>query len=126
MHKYNKEYAKKNREKILKIKSKYNNKVELRDKFKNYKLKHRFGITINVYNKMKIDQNGLCKICNKKETAKHRIGNKVRIKDLAVDHCHKTGKVRGLLCSICNRALGYAKEDVKILSKMIEYLLENK
>ncbi len=44
---------------------------------------------------------------------------------LAVDHCHATGKIRGFLCNSCNSALGYAKDDTKILQKMIEYLNNN-
>ena len=41
---------------------------------------------------------------------------------LAVDHCHVTGKVRGLLCCNCNRALGLLKDDPKILANLIDYL----
>lgn len=43
-------------------------------------------------------------------------------KKLSVDHCHKTGKVRGLLCSNCNTAIGLLKEDINVLKNAINYL----
>ena len=43
-------------------------------------------------------------------------------KGLFVDHCHTTGKVRGLLCNSCNSALGYAKDNITVLANMIKYL----
>lgn len=60
------------------------------------RLRHRYGITIEQYDFMLQAQGGVCKICLQ-EDPKGR---------LAVDHCHKTGRVRGLLCRICNNQLG--------------------
>jgi hypothetical protein len=60
------------------------------------------------------DQNDVCKIC--KGPGDGKKGN------LAVDHNHKTGAVRGLLCNSCNVALGNAKESIEILQSMIKYL----
>lgn len=63
-------------------------------------------------------QNNLCAICNKPETdTRHG-----RIKRLAVDHCHTTLVVRGLLCANCNRAIGLLKDSEKLLSNAINYL----
>lgn len=123
---YNKKYAAdpKNRQRILQAKSKYNNRQDLKNKRKGYKLKSKFGMTLDEYNKMFQEQNGLCKLCSKPETARHRCGDKIQVKDLSVDHSHKTGKIRGLLCSCCNRALGYAQESIEILENMIKYLEE--
>lgn len=73
-------------------------------------LKHKYGITLEYYNEMLLKQNGGCAICRKKETI------------LCVDHCHKTKKARGLLCHLCNRAIGMMKEDIKILESAITYL----
>ncbi|KKM75774.1 hypothetical protein LCGC14_1386860 [marine sediment metagenome] len=67
-------------------------------------------------------QNGLCAICGKPETHRNYYGP-VR---LSVDHDHKTGKVRSLLCNNCNVALGLIKEDVGIAMKLLHYLVEHK
>lgn len=83
-------------------------------------LEREFGITFQRYNDMLNAQNGLCKICNEKETTKHHKSGKV--KSLAVDHCHKTGEVRGLLCQRCNRVLGKVRDNVDLLNKMKAYL----
>ena len=63
----------------------------------------KYGITLEQYNQMLDAQGGVCAICKKPETAK---GNHGTARELAVDHCHDTGKVRGLLCSQCNTAIG--------------------
>jgi hypothetical protein len=87
-----------------------------RDKDPLYKrridLKRRYGLSLEEYEDIKKSQKGVCFIC--KETNGE--------KPLAVDHCHKTGKVRGLLCCKCNRALGYFKDSVINLKKAISYL----
>lgn len=88
---------------------------------KNYRLLKQFGISIEEYKSMLEDQNYLCKICNKPETARSNVG---RIKDLAVDHCHKTGKIRGLLCQSCNVALGHFDDSLDKLESAIKYLKE--
>jgi hypothetical protein len=64
-------------------------------------------------------QNGVCAICGRTETARGQNGE---LKRLAVDHCHKTGKVRGLLCFNCNAALGKFKDSPVLLAKAITYL----
>ena len=86
--------------------------------WKDWDLQRNFGIGLHEYGKMLVSQNGKCAICKQEETEK-RNGN---IKSLAVDHNHSTGKVRGLLCSSCNTALGKFKEDVEILKNAISYL----
>lgn len=75
-------------------------------------IKSRYGITVEEYSKMYDDQKGLCAICGKDN-------GDIR---LHVDHCHTTGKVRGLLCFLCNSALGKVKDDVAVLEKAILYL----
>lgn len=71
----------------------------------------KYGLTIEEYNEMFLSQSGRCSICNKESD-----------KTLVVDHCHKTGKVRSLLCNKCNLTLGYVSDDTQILNKMINYL----
>lgn len=81
-------------------------------------LMREYGITIEQYNIMEAQQDGLCAICKQPET-QERKGVKYR---LAVDHCHKTGKVRGLLCFKCNSSMGsFEKRDVP-MSNVESYL----
>ena len=94
------------------------------DKLRGYHLKRKYGITLEQYNGLFINQNGLCKICNKTETAIDRKNSKLR--DLAVDHCHKTKQIRGLLCTCCNTALGLLKDNIELLEKAITYLEKSK
>ena len=70
------------------------------------------------FNRMLVKQNGVCEICSQPEVSTFR----GKIRDLAVDHNHKTSKVRGLLCQKCNHALGLLKENKKSFQKAIEYL----
>lgn len=115
---YNIEYRIKNREKLLlKDKEKY---IKNKDKNKDRLLRKCFGISLDDYLLMFNNQNGLCKICNKPETAKQVNSEAVRM--LAVDHDHDTGKIRSLLCSRCNLALGQFNDDIVILESAIEYL----
>lgn len=86
----------------------------------------KFNLTINEFRKMFEEQKNLCAICLQPET---RIFNgrganagKMKIAKLCVDHCHASGKVRGLLCHDCNTAIGKMKDDVQRLQKAIDYL----
>ena len=81
--------------------------------------KRRYGITVKQYNKMFEKQNGVCAICHKCETRKHQSGT---LRRLSIDHDHKTGKVRGLLCDKCNRLLGMANDNRVILANALYYL----
>lgn len=92
------------------------NKVEKRSNM----LKNRYGITLEDYNLMLTSQNNVCAVCKKEEVAiDKRTGN---TRNLAVDHCHSTGRIRGLLCTCCNTAIGSTKENVEILNNIISYL----
>lgn len=90
----------------------------------NSQLKSMYGITLKEYNELLKEQNNVCAICGNGETAKQK-GLKKK-KNLAVDHCHSTNKVRGFLCSRCNTVLGSTNDSIEILEKMIEYLKRNK
>lgn len=78
------------------------------------KLKQRFGITLEEYETLLTLQNNQCLLCG---TSKCDSGHK-----LSIDHCHKTGKIRGLLCKACNVGLGNFKDNQEALAKAIEYL----
>lgn len=101
----------------------------VREYHRNYRKKNRevlvakdrqrkFGITHQDYAKLFQNQDGLCAICKQPETAT-RLG---KVKSLAVDHDHKTGRIRGLLCSDCNTGIGKLKDDPEILQSAIQYL----
>ena len=78
-----------------------------------FKLK-KFGITLQDYEDLLTFQASGCTICGKTITENGRL--------FAIDHDHKTGKVRGLLCSTCNVALGLMKDNPELLNKAIKYL----
>ncbi len=88
---------------------------------KNTYLKTLYKIDVIQYNKMLEEQDYKCAICKEPETSKDRTGN---IRNLAVDHCHRTGKVRRLLCSKCNTTLGKYKEDIRLFQNFINYIKE--
>jgi len=87
---------------------------------KNCVLKKRFGITLEQFNQILEEQNGVCAICGQEET---RIQHNGKISALAVDHNHVTGQIRGLLCSGCNVSLGRFKDNPKFLQNALNYLL---
>lgn len=76
------------------------------------------GLSAKEYNELFVRSNGVCMICKKPEKIVRK-GKPIR---LSVDHCHNTGKVRGLLCHSCNSFIGLAKDDVTILESAIRYL----
>ena len=86
-------------------------------------LKQNYGVGIEDYDVLWLRQNGVCAICNQPDVSKNSSGN---TKTLSVDHCHVTGKVRGLLCHSCNATLGYAKDNISILENAITYLRKSK
>jgi hypothetical protein len=85
------------------------------DLARNHNLKKMFGLTLEQYTEMLTQQNGVCAICEQPEQAS-------RYKYLSVDHCHTSGKIRGLLCSNCNRGLGLFRENKRALKKASDYL----
>ena len=78
-------------------------------------LKSKFGMSYGDFCEMERQQNGVCAICGQFET--HRRGQR-----LCVDHCHSSGKVRGLLCHHCNTALGLLGDNISFLQQAIVYL----
>jgi hypothetical protein len=79
-------------------------------------LKGMYGITVEEYQQMLAQQDGLCAICG--------VGSEDGAEPLVVDHNHTTGSVRGLLCALCNALVGYAREDIAILARAAAYLYE--
>jgi hypothetical protein len=76
--------------------------------------KKKYGISSEQYNEMFIKQDGYCAICGGHQTLFDT--------SLAVDHCHSSNIIRGLLCRNCNLMLGFAKDNLETLKKAINYL----
>lgn len=90
------------------------------DRVRDAYLQKEYGITLARYEEMLVEQRGACAICGRTEDGIHpRTG---RPRRLAVDHCHDTGRVRGLLCLACNAAIGLVQHDEQRLLLAIEYL----
>jgi Recombination endonuclease VII len=80
------------------------------ERARNADLKYQYGITIEQYHAMFVRQGGRCAICGTAESK------------LVVDHNHRTGRVRELLCHLCNAMIGCAREDIAILTSAVAYL----
>jgi hypothetical protein len=89
---------------------------ENRDAVRDYHYQNRYGISYADYKEKLKAQNNSCMICGSQHSENERM------KTLVVDHCHTTGKVRGLLCHSCNVTLGAARESEDILISCISYL----
>lgn len=87
------------------------------DQERNNKLKSTYGITLDEYKDIYAEQNGECAICKS-----HYTLDGYKSEKLHVDHCHQSGKVRGLLCHKCNTALGLLKDKTQNLLNAVDYL----
>jgi hypothetical protein len=80
---------------------------------KNGSLQRRHGIDLEVYFAMLVSQSGLCAICSEPTSSPS---------GLSVDHDHRTGRIRGLLCSLCNMGIGNLRDDSVVLRRAVTYL----
>lgn len=87
-----------------------------------YALKKNFNMTEAHYHLLLEKQNGVCAICQNEELVIDAQSKKV--KPLSVDHCHKTNKIRGLLCTNCNLGLGHFKNEAYALKRAAIYCKE--
>ena len=74
-----------------------------------------YGITPELYEQERVKQNYCCYLCGEHESTQPH-------KRLHVDHCHTSGKYRGLLCNLCNMGLGSFKDNIEVMKKAIQYL----
>jgi hypothetical protein len=81
-------------------------------------LKAKFGLSKESYAELLAEQGNLCMICRSPEYVK----TAGVVRNLCVDHCHTSGKVRGLLCTLCNGTIGFSRENISYLEACIEYL----
>jgi hypothetical protein len=91
---------------------------QYRDKARHLNYQKHYGISLDDYNEMLLKQNGVCAICKKHQIKSARNHDNY----LSVDHCHSTGKIRGLLCNKCNQGLGLFGDSVESLLIAIQYL----
>ena len=112
---YSRNYYSKNKEKI----NSYNREYHKTHKEcrRNTDFKANYGIDMSIYNKMYLEQDGRCFICNGKFPNHGKLG-------LVVDHNHETKVVRRLLCIKCNSLLGLSNDNPDLLQKAIDYLME--
>jgi hypothetical protein len=82
---------------------------------KEYHMRKKYNLSLEDYNKMLAEQEHKCKLCGIDEVYSGKKG-------LVVDHNHKTGQIRSLLCGNCNTALGSFKENEKIILNAVDYL----
>lgn len=96
--------------------------TRVKEQGRDYSLRSKYDLTLEQYNELLIKQKGVCALCGLVETAveKYHKG----IKRLAVDHCHTTGNIRGLLCSSCNIGIGNLKHNPELLRKAAVYCEE--
>ena len=131
---WGKKYRLENKEKIRQLHKKHydenqskrleylnKNKAKIRLRNRRYRVKKDYDISWESFIEMYEAQWGRCAICGvyKKHPDKE---NSIQSDVLHIDHCHRTKKVRGLLCTHCNKAIGILNEDVRILENAINYL----
>jgi len=93
-----------------------------REGSRKWTLKAKYDLTPEDYDKLHDEQGGVCAICSKAETA---LDNTRKPRSLAVDHCHDTSYVRGLLCGRCNTGIGLLNDDPVLLNKSAGYIIRH-
>lgn len=127
-----------NREKRLEIARKYRQSLPIEVKRERYRrwakrnpnrvtflsrrsaLLRKYGLSLEKYDSMLVSQAGVCAICCAPPTPEN-----CKCGLLVVDHCHRTGKVRGLLCNNCNSGLGFFKENTQALLHARHYVYDH-
>lgn len=88
--------------------------------------KRKFGITLEQRDQMLLEADGKCEVCQKPvyfgRLADPEAQGTRRGGTAVVDHCHTSGKIRGILCQNCNRAIGLLRDDTSVLTSAISYL----
>lgn len=79
---------------------------------RNWEIRKKYGLTPDDYDALLASQGGVCAICRGAPAKR----------PFAVDHCHRTGRVRGLLCNRCNVAIGNFRDDAEIIQRALDYL----
>lgn len=88
------------------------------------KLRREYNISFEEFQIILKNQNSMCSICLIK-IEKPYIAKKLNIESVYVDHCHKTNKIRGLLCQHCNTGIGFFRDNIEIMKNAINYLKQS-
>lgn len=95
-------------------------RIDNPERSKSYTLQRDYGISLGEYEELMRRQNGCCAICKRADGDERNNNN--GSKRLSVDHDHKTGAIRGLLCTMCNQGIGALQDSTTLLKLAIEYL----
>jgi hypothetical protein len=115
VEKRNPEHRRK-REREYKARQKADDPVRYEQRTRRVYLKSAYGITPEEYDKILESQSGVCGICKLEQATTARQYR------LYVDHDHRTGQIRGLLCHTCNLGLGHFKDQIPLLQNATDYL----
>jgi NMD protein affecting ribosome stability and mRNA decay len=88
------------------------NRSTIKKNLKKNAIKRKYGLDIDEYNQLLESQNHKCAIC----------GEEMHGREVTVDHCHQTMRIRGILCGKCNKGLGHFRDRIDVLTKAISYL----
>ena len=118
---YKKEYYIKNREKCIAQSREYKrtHKEQIKEYDKKHSLRYHYGLSIIEFNNILLAQNNRCAICNEPLDLQNS-------KNVHIDHDHKTGKIRGILCQKCNLAIGLLRDNPEYTKRATEYLERDK
>jgi hypothetical protein len=97
--------------------------VDLRERT-NRRFLRQYGISLDEYDQLYKACGGICSCCG--DPIAHTLSSVHQRHKAVVDHCHETGKVRGLLCNFCNRTLGNAQDDPAVLRSLAAYVEHHK
>lgn len=113
---YERRYRERNKDRVRRMGREWAKTERGKRTTRNNFLKQRYGITIEDYEELLKHQGHVCKLCGRSAGQEGRA--------LAVDHCHETGRVRGLLCTGCNTTLGRIEKCPHLFRRMLNYLGE--
>lgn len=133
MYARNLEWRANNLESVRERTKKNISKLRLKDpdawrlRMRKWRLKQIHGITLDQFVALFESQNGKCGVCDRGlEMSVSYLAGENRDRIACLDHDHATGRVRGILCNSCNRAIGMLKEDIDILLRAASYLKEHR
>lgn len=93
---------------------------ENKDRMNVRRIERLYGLSPEEHQRMKDEQGNLCKLCNQPETGTNAMNGKIQ--ELCIDHCHDTGKVRGLLCRRCNHLIAALGDTEQSIERVFHYM----